>query len=75
MHADTIRRGARVDTVWSARITHESGRVSAIHGVHRTDHSKWLTSVPATARWRWLDTDEDVWVGCDIGCCLISSWR
>jgi hypothetical protein len=41
--------------------------------VDRMDHSSsGLTGLPGTARFRWNDLDEDVWVGCDIGCCLVN---
>ena len=35
------------------------------------DHSAFTTFVPATARWRWFDTDEEMWTRCGIGCCMI----
>jgi hypothetical protein len=37
--------------------------------VHRRDHN---TSVPGTARFMWTDTDEDLWIECDDGCCRVS---
>lgn len=58
---------------WTALITNALGATKE-KGVEREDHAKFgMTSVPATARWRWRDTDEDVWVSCDIGCCLIGA--
>jgi hypothetical protein len=32
-------------------------------------------TVPLTARWMWRDTDEDIWISCDQGCCTISDAR
>jgi hypothetical protein len=41
--------------------------------ITRTDHSGSSSPpVPVAARWAWSDTDEDVWVACDQGCCTIS---
>lgn len=31
-------------------------------------------TVAATARFRWDPVDEDIWVGCDAGCCKVSEW-
>jgi hypothetical protein len=61
-----------LDTLWFAQVTTQNGRVTSDIITNRTDHSKWLTSMPATARWRWDDADEDIWVQCDVGCCLIN---
>ena len=67
------------DTVWFARVTNAKAntRKEDIPTL-RTDHHRLtpagepvLASVPATMRWRWFDQDEDLWVECDIGCCLI----
>lgn len=63
-----------LDTLWWARVTTEAGVPKPDIPANRVDHSKWLGKVrpAATARFRWFDTDEDVWVQCDIGCCLIN---
>jgi hypothetical protein len=37
--------------------------------VHRRDHN---APVPATARFLWTVTDEDLWIGCDDGCCRVA---
>jgi hypothetical protein len=39
--------------------------------VIRIDHSAAGFHVVGTARWRWNDVDEAVWIRCDEGCCLI----
>jgi hypothetical protein len=38
--------------------------------VDRADHNK--PDIPATARFRWDEHDEGVWVRCDDGCCKVS---
>lgn len=38
--------------------------------VHRRDHG---APVPATARFLWTVNDEDLWIGCDDGCCRVIS--
>jgi hypothetical protein len=38
--------------------------------VDRADHNK--PDIPATARFRWDERDEGVWVRCDDGCCKVS---
>jgi hypothetical protein len=65
------------ETVWFAQVTDANGHVTNDIPTRRTDHHKFdqlgnlvLTSVPATMRWRWFDSDEDLWVECDVGCCL-----
>jgi hypothetical protein len=37
--------------------------------VHRRGHN---TPIPATARFMWTSTDEDLWIECDDGCCRVS---
>jgi hypothetical protein len=67
------------DTVWFARVTNAKANTTKENiKTFRTDHHRMTTagepvlaSVPATMRWRWFDLDEDLWVECDIGCCLI----
>jgi len=75
----TVLADGKKDSVWFARLTRSDGTKKVKGGeagtrlVRRTDHSAWLSSMPATARWRWRDSDEDVWVQCGVGCCLVSS--
>jgi hypothetical protein len=64
------------DTVWFTEVRNAIGVKRDIPTV-RMDHSKYFhavygerATIPATMRWRWFDKDEDLWVGCDIGCCL-----
>jgi hypothetical protein len=37
--------------------------------VFRKDHSPH--DVPGTAKWRWVEKDEEVWVRCSQGCCKV----
>jgi hypothetical protein len=68
----------KADTVWFAQVTDANGHVKNDILTRRTDHRKVdpqgnlvLASIPATMRWRWFDSDEDLWVECDLGCCLV----
>jgi hypothetical protein len=38
--------------------------------VFRKDHSPH--DVPGTAKWRWVEKDEEVWVRCSQGCCKVA---
>jgi hypothetical protein len=38
--------------------------------VYRQDHHPH--KVPGTAKWRWVDQDEEVWVRCEEGCCRVA---
>lgn len=59
---------------WSARYV--AGReMSAWFKVQRTDHHHDLPTgqrIPGTARWRWDEMDEEIWVACDVGCCRVT---
>ena len=76
-----VVRVPQKDTLWFARITNAHGTVTDSIPTHRTDHSKFLAlagaqfgymlTIPATMRWRWYDTDEDLWAECSTGCCLV----
>jgi hypothetical protein len=52
-------------TRWQTKIV--SGSVIRYYRAVRVDHTG--IAVPGTARWRWLDDDETVWVRCAPGCC------
>lgn len=39
--------------------------------VKRTGHDFQSPEIPATARWRWMISDETVWRECTKGCCQI----
>jgi hypothetical protein len=66
------------DTVWFTRVISNNGRDTMPNiRTRRMDHNKWFhavyderTQIPATARFRWLDDDEDLWYECLGGCCL-----
>lgn len=70
-----LRRGATVlemradatGTTWQARIR---GDTLSRLLVHRADHGAGAI-VPGTARWRWSDQDEYIWVRCSTGCCSV----
>jgi len=77
---NTISITARMENgevVWRARVRNSrfpAGREHEYsHPVKWTDHSGVTTFVPATARWRWNDADEEMWIRCDIGCCRVTS--
>lgn len=68
--------GGKLD--WYAEVTNARGEKKTIP-THRTDHSQYFLSTsntfgglpPAVFRWRWNAKDEDLWVECDAGCCLV----
>lgn len=63
------------DTTGVAWIETESSHVTKLL-VHRKDHHHAIPTgyvMPATARWAWIDSDDAVWIYCDIGCCYIDS--
>jgi hypothetical protein len=41
------------------------------HRVMRTPFTGGYDA-PSVARWGWQDKDEDIWVRCDYGCCMVS---
>jgi hypothetical protein len=65
------------DIHWFTQVRNAKDQITNDIKTVRMDHSKFFKSVygdqatvPGTMRWRWFDKDEDLWVGCDIGCCL-----
>lgn len=54
---------------WWQRITAAGETVGTYRCVTRRDHSTYAGSVVATARWRWILSDETVWTACTQGCC------
>jgi hypothetical protein len=57
-----------------AQITDPTGKVlrDNIRVIRDDDVSKiGGRLVPAAARWKWSDTDEQIWVRCDVGCCMV----
>ena len=67
----TCDRGDR-NVLW-VRITpaRRSAETAMYRCVHRTVHDLQHPIIPATARWRWLITDETVWRECTQGCCQV----
>jgi hypothetical protein len=68
---------SKPDTVWFTQVINGNGQITNDIKTRRMDHRRFLTlalgertKIPATMRWRWLDKDEDLWVECDVGCCL-----
>ena len=63
---------------WKARILNSTFPNGFIRVVKRADHLSWVQAtgipVPATARFRWLDNDETIWVACDAGCCRVEAY-
>jgi hypothetical protein len=53
--------------VWYARI--ESQEAKKHTCVTRHQHNN--VDIVATARWRWVATDEKVWIRCASGCCTV----
>jgi hypothetical protein len=76
MRADIETVGGLQKTVWYTQVKNATGQKNDIP-TQRMDHSTYLLKlfgdrarIPATMRWRWFDQDEDLWVECDLGCCL-----
>jgi hypothetical protein len=53
---------------WWARIV--SGQTTQYRCVVRRTHAG--VPIPGAVRWRWQNTDEDMWVRCPAGCCEIT---
>ena len=53
---------------WYARINPAAGRVEHTC-VTRRSHTN--IEIPATTRWRWVNSDEKVWIRCASGCCTV----
>ena len=60
---------------WYAKIEPADGGPPEFHCVTRRDHTPLFQSLqkelPGTARWRWVATDETIWVRCMFGCCQV----
>ncbi len=76
LRAEIWHVGNDQKTVWFTQVRNDKGVKNDIP-TQRMDHSKYLlklfgdkAQIPATMRWRWFDQDEDLWVECDLGCCL-----
>jgi hypothetical protein len=70
IHADDKGGGVYV---WSGRIVNASFPAGHVYGkeVHWEDHRSVGIPIDGTARWHWSETDEELWVRCDVGCCLV----
>lgn len=60
------------DGTWWARITSTTGS-HRYFCVKRNGHAG--ITMPGTARWRWLNTDETIWIECDAGCCQVQGGK
>jgi hypothetical protein len=59
---------------WWARIKSVSASGLAkttYHCVIYTEHTTFGATAPGTARWRWVDNDEHMWMRCSTGCCEV----
>ena len=59
---------------WQAIVHPPGGPAAAPRQVEYRDHYADIKAgggftIPGNARWRWVATDERIWVGCDVGCC------
>jgi hypothetical protein len=52
---------------WAAVV--DPGKTVTYRCVSRKEHG--TIEVPGTARWRWVDDDETIWVRCPHGCCQV----
>jgi hypothetical protein len=64
---NVLEMKATSPTTWLARLRNNP---NANLVVIREDHAG--SYVPGTARWRWKDSDEVLWVRCSTGCCSVS---
>lgn len=76
-HNEIFLRKNNANQTWEAEIRHTLyilGIPVVTHvttaQVERRDHG---APVPATARFLWTVNDEDLWIGCDDGCCRVIS--
>jgi hypothetical protein len=53
---------------WWVRVENADG-VSKVFCVTRRSHPGSTIAIPATARWRWILSDDSVWTECVNGCC------
>jgi len=60
------------DQNWFARISRAAaGQTTKYKCVTRRGHEGLGDSIPGTVRWRWMGSDETVWMRCDVGCCEV----
>ena len=61
-----LKRDTSSPTGWRAQVRNISGTFELPVSQHL--HGR---AVPGTARFRWIDTDEGLWVRCEDGCCKV----
>jgi hypothetical protein len=72
LHSTVVSRPTSKDTViWTSAFGEDAGHATHIKQVIRTDHGQDSLPVPWTARWRWAAGDEQMWVACLAGCCMV----
>lgn len=72
LHSMVVPLREGVDTVkWMSAFGDDPGGAAHFNDVVRTDHRNLGLPVPWTARWRWVDNDEQMWVACLMGCCMV----
>jgi hypothetical protein len=52
---------------WFAKIANKKTEYAGIKVTYQVHD--WLP--PERARWDWSDTDDDIWIACDAGCCHV----
>jgi hypothetical protein len=63
------------DTDWTAEIRNEAKFLGIPYTAKHTVFVAWHSHghpIPQAARFLWSDTDEDLWVACEDGCCKVS---
>jgi hypothetical protein len=72
LRSNVVQRPTAKDTViWTTVFGEDPKTAVHIKQVVQTDHSKEGLPVPWTARWRWVAGDEQMWVACLAGCCMV----
>ncbi|MGH7594458.1 MAG: hypothetical protein ACRELE_11505 [Gemmatimonadales bacterium] len=71
LRSKVVSRPSRPDTVEWMSVIGDTTKPQHVKAVVRTDHLKDSLPVPWTARWRWVPNDEQMWVACLMGCCMV----
>jgi hypothetical protein len=67
--ATPILRGDATASRWWARLRSRATHNDVYRCVTRRTHNPVPNDMPASARWRWLASDETTWDYCMSGCC------
>ena len=69
---EALTCGSDAATDWWARVvSSKANKRGRYFCVVRTPHKG--VDIPGTARWRWVNEDETIWVRCAEGCCQVAS--